>query len=307
MTQASILSGRRCADALLAGLKALILTLPSPPALAVVRVGDDPASATYVNAKRRACAQIGIDSDEYHLAADITPEDLNLLIDRLNAQDDLDGILLQLPLPDALGAATRGGRGLIDRLSPLKDVDGFHPANLGLLFAGEPRFTPCTPLGVMTMLRSYGVQVAGRDAVVVGRSLIVGRPMGLLLEQANATVTVCHTRTRDLRAHIARAEVLVVAAGRPQVIPAEWIRPGAVVVDVGIHRTEAGKLVGDVDPAAAERAAWITPVPGGVGPMTVATLLYQTVLASLLRRDTPARAEHLAALRRLQESPHPLT
>lgn len=284
MTQAATLDGRRCADALLASLKAVIQTLLRPPALAVVRVGDDLASATYVRAKRRACEQVGIDNDEYHLAADSTPDDLRLLIDRLNAQSDLDGILMQLPLPPALAAATQGGRDLIERIDPAKDIDGFHSANLGRLFAGAPALTPCTPLGVMTLLRHHGVEVAGREAVVVGRSLTVGRPMALLLEQADATVTLCHTHTRDLAAHVARAEVLVVAAGKPKLIPAAWVRPGAVVVDVGIHRGEDGKLIGDVDRAAAARAAWLSPVPGGVGPMTVATLLYQTVLAAAQRQ-----------------------
>lgn len=281
------LDGRRCADTILDGLRALIPLFPVRPQLVVIRVGDDPASATYVNAKRKACERVGIESAEYHLAADITAADLSGVIEQLNADPHVHGILLQLPLPSHLDS-----REFIRQIDPTKDVDGFHPANLGLLFTGQPRFVPCTPLGIMALLRAADVQFEGLDAVVVGRSLIVGRPMALLLEQANATVTICHTRTRSMADHIRRADLLVVAAGRPQIIPGDWVKEGAVVVDVGIHRDANQKLCGDVVyAAAAERARLITPVPGGVGPMTVAMLIYQTARSAALRSTQLSSAQ----------------
>jgi len=247
-----------------------------PPGLAVVLVGLDPASSVYVRSKRRACAEVGFHSVSHDLSAETTQAELLELVDRLNADDAIDGILVQLPLPPQIDPDA-----IIARINPNKDVDGFHPFNVGRLALQIPLLRPCTPRGVMTMLEKTGIKLAGKEAVVIGASNIVGRPMALELLMARSTVTVCHSRTRDLEAHVRRAEVLVVGVGRPQMIPGEWIREGAVVIDVGINRLDSGKLVGDVDFAgASERAGWITPVPGGVGPMTVATLLANTLDAA---------------------------
>jgi methylenetetrahydrofolate dehydrogenase (NADP+) / methenyltetrahydrofolate cyclohydrolase len=249
------------------------------PGLAVVKVGEDPASAVYVRNKRKACEECGIASFAHDLSASTTREQLLALIRALNADDRVDGILLQLPLPKGLDSTE-----IMDTIDPAKDVDGFHPTNTGLLAQKRPGLRPCTPWGVIKLAEAYQLDLVGLRACVVGASNIVGRPMALELLLSRATVTVCHTGTRDLRAEVERAELVVAAVGKPAYIPGEWIREGALVFDVGINRGADGKLVGDVGFAAAsQRASWITPVPGGVGPMTIAMLLSNTVDAALRR------------------------
>lgn len=248
----------------------------SAPGLAVVLVGDDPASQVYVQAKRRACAEVGILSMAHDLPAATRQEELLALIDALNNDPTVHGILVQLPLPVHIDSET-----VIERIRPDKDVDGFHPYNVGRLALRLPLLQPCTPRGVMTLLESTGAALRGQHAVVVGASNIVGRPMALELLLAGCTVTICHRFTQDLAAHVARADILVAAVGKPGLIKGAWIKPGAIVIDVGITRDAHGALVGDVEfEQAKQRAAWITPVPGGVGPMTVATLLQNTVYAA---------------------------
>jgi len=245
------------------------------PGLAVVLVGHDPASEIYVRNKRNACAEAGLLSRSHDLPTDTSQQQLLDLIDELNEDPTIDGILVQLPLPVQINAET-----IIERIRPDKDVDGFHPHNVGCLALRVPKLRPCTPRGIITLLDSIDETYYGREAVVVGASNHVGRPMALELLLAGATVTCCHRFTRDLQAHVERAEILVVAAGKPGLVPGVWIREDATVIDVGIHRTDGG-LVGDVDfEDARKRAAWITPVPGGVGPMTVATLLQNTLFAA---------------------------
>ena len=252
------------------------------PGLAAVLVGDDPASKIYVDNKEKACAETGLLSKRFNLPATTGEEDLLALIERLNTDEEIHGILLQLPLPKGLDE-----KRILAAISPEKDVDGLHPVNQGRLLAGEPGLRPCTPLGVMELVERTGVELAGSHAVVVGRSVLVGKPVAFLLLERHATVTICHSRTRDLAAEVGRADVLVAAIGKPEAIRGEWIRPGSVVIDVGINRTPAG-LRGDVEFAAArERAAWITPVPGGVGPMTIAMLLANTVTAARRRKHLP--------------------
>ena len=245
------------------------------PGLAVILVGKDPASEIYVRNKRRACEKSGVLSRSYDLAEDTSQQQLLDLIDSLNEDRQIDGILVQLPLPGHINAET-----IIERIHPDKDVDGFHPYNVGRLALRIPQLRPCTPCGIMTLLDSTDEPYYGREAVVVGASNHVGRPMLLELLLAGATTTCCHRFTKDLQEHVGRADILIVAAGKPGLVPGEWIRPGATVIDVGIHRSEKG-LIGDVvfEPAR-QRAAWITPVPGGVGPMTVATLLQNTLHAA---------------------------
>jgi len=246
------------------------------PGLAVVMVGDNPASQIYVRNKIKACRELGVHSGEHLLAGDSSLAAVLALIDRLNADSAVHGILVQLPLPAQLASPA-----VIERISPDKDVDGLHPGNLGRLLAGHPRFLPCTPAGIMEMLKSTGLNLRGKEAVVVGRSNIVGKPVALLLLQTGATVTLCHSHTMDLAHHTRRADVLVCAIGKPHAIGGDMIKPGAVVIDVGINRMSDGKLVGDVDYGAAlQRAGWITPVPGGVGPMTIAMLLCNTILSA---------------------------
>jgi len=246
--------------------------------LATVLVGDDAASDIYVRRKHDAAQEVGIRSIDHRLPAETSQEELERLVGELNADEGVDGILVQSPLPDHLDeeAAVR-------RLDPGKDVDGFHPENAARLYMGQPRFVPATPVGIMRLLQEYDVPLEGARAVVVGRSLIVGKPMSMLLLAANATVTTAHSRTADLDAHTRQADVLVVAVGQVDVVTADMVKPGSTVVDVGMNRTDAG-LRGDVDPAAVEAAGLITPVPGGVGPMTIASLLRNTVDAVRLRR-----------------------
>src|SRR5262245_56325141 len=249
------------------------------PGLAVVLVGDDPASQVYVRNKTAACAQAGIQTFDHRLPATTSTGELLGLVAELNTDARVDGILIQLPLPPGIDA-----RRVLFAVDPRKDVDGIHPENVGRLLMGEPRFVACTPFGVMKLIEEARLPLAGANAVVVGRSNVVGKPMAALLLNADATVTVCHSKTRDLGAVVGRADLLVAAVGRPQMIHGDWIKPGAVVIDVGINRAPDGKLLGDVDYAgAAARAAAITPVPGGVGPMTIAMLLANTVTAAKLR------------------------
>ncbi len=248
------------------------------PGLAVVLVGENAASQVYVRNKRKACAEVGFHSELHELPAVTSQLELLELIDRLNGDPHIDGVLVQLPLPDHIDAET-----VTERILPTKDVDGFHPYNLGRLALRMPLLRPCTPKGVMTLLGRTGLSLEGLDAVIIGQSNIVGRPMALELLAARCTITVCHSRTRDLAEKVRGADVLVAAMGRPAFVTGDWIKRGALVVDVGINRTPDGRLVGDVDYAAcAERAAWITPVPGGVGPMTIASLLENTLQAAEL-------------------------
>ena len=273
------LDGKRLAREVEDRLKVLVdsssAAVGRPPGLAVLRVGDDPASAVYVANKEKACARIGVASFGAHLGAETSQAEVQSAIEDLNADTRVDGILLQLPLPSGLDEGP-----LLQAIDPAKDADGLHTLNLGRLLKGESGPRSCTPAGVMAMLRSQGIDPSGKRAVVVGRSILVGQPMALMLQAANATVTVVHSRTTDLVAHTREAEIVVVAAGRPGMIGAEHIRPGAAVVDVGIHRKPEGGLCGDVradevDPVAAA----LSPVPGGVGPMTVTMLLVNTVVA----------------------------
>ncbi len=249
------------------------------PGLAVVLVGDDPASGIYVRNKRAACEECGIVSVSHDLPASTTQAELTALIGRLNADDTIDGILVQSPLPPHIDQEA-----VIETIAPDKDVDGFHPYNIGRLALRLPTMRPCTPYGVIEMLKRTGLETRGKDAVIVGQSNIVGRPMALELLLASSTVTVCHSKTADLASHVGRAELLVVATGKAGLIPGHWVRPGSIVVDVGINRLPNGKLAGDVEfEGARERAAWITPVPGGVGPMTVAILMRNTLESALER------------------------
>ncbi|MGH8250820.1 MAG: bifunctional methylenetetrahydrofolate dehydrogenase/methenyltetrahydrofolate cyclohydrolase FolD [Steroidobacteraceae bacterium] len=249
------------------------------PGLAVVMVGDVAASAVYVRNKRRACEQTGIHSFAHDLPGSATAAELLALIDRLNADLAVDGILVQLPLPEHMPSVE-----VLERIDPAKDVDGFHPYNVGRLVQRMPTVRSCTPYGIMLLLERSGIEIRGRDAVIVGQSNIVGRPMALELLMASATVTVCHSKTRDLPGHVGAADILVAAIGKPGFVPGAWIRPGAVVIDVGINRLDDGRLVGDVRfDEALERAGHITPVPGGVGPMTVAALMRNTLDAALRR------------------------
>jgi methylenetetrahydrofolate dehydrogenase (NADP+) / methenyltetrahydrofolate cyclohydrolase len=250
--------------------------------LATVLVGDDPASQTYIRHKHRAAEEVGIRPLDRRLPAEVGQDELLALVSRLNADESVDGVLVQTPLPSHLDEAK-----VIRAVDPVKDVDGFHPLNAGQLYLGQPTHVPATPLGIMALLAEYGVELEGARAVVVGRSEIVGKPTALLLLAANATVTLCHSRTADLRRETLAADVLVVAAGVRALVTADMVKEGAAVVDVGQNRTEEG-LFGDVDPAAADRAALLTPVPGGVGPMTIAMLLRNTVRAARYRRGSLA-------------------
>ncbi|UBX49460.1 bifunctional methylenetetrahydrofolate dehydrogenase/methenyltetrahydrofolate cyclohydrolase FolD [Providencia alcalifaciens] len=245
------------------------------PGLAVILVGANPASQIYVGSKRRACEEVGFISRSYDLPDTTTEAELLKLIDDLNQDSEIDGILVQLPLPAGIDNVK-----VIERIHPDKDVDGFHPYNVGRLCQRAPRLRPCTPRGIVTLLERYDINTYGLNAVIIGASNIVGRPMSLELLLAGCTTTVTHRFTKDLEQHVRNADLLVVAVGKPNFIPGEWIKPGAIVIDVGINRLENGKVTGDVDfDEASKRAAWITPVPGGVGPMTVATLIQNTLQA----------------------------
>jgi methylenetetrahydrofolate dehydrogenase (NADP+)/methenyltetrahydrofolate cyclohydrolase len=249
------------------------------PGLAVVLVGDDPASRVYVSMKEKACAKAGIYSDEHRLPAETSQEELLALVEQLNNDARIDGILVQLPLPEHIDEDA-----VITAIDPKKDVDGFHPESVGRLVTGNPTFRSCTPYGVMKMFESINCDLNGKEVVVVGRSNIVGKPVALMCLAENATVTVCHSRTRDLPGHVKRADVVIAAVGRTEMVKGEWIKEGAVVIDVGINRQEDGKLLGDVEfEAAKEKASYITPVPGGVGPMTITMLLENTVQSSRRR------------------------
>ena len=274
------MDGKALAERLRSRVAARAAALPFRPGLRVVRVGDDPASGVYVRNKDRAALAAGFDSATLHLPADTAEAALLDLIGGLNADPAVDGILVQLPLPPQIRPEA-----VVEAIDPAKDVDGFHPLNAGLLAKRQPSLVPCTPKGVMHLLREAGVELPGARAVVLGRSQIVGRPMLQLLLDADCTVTAAHTRTRDLPAECRRADILVVAAGRPEMVRGDWVAPGAAVIDVGISRLPDGRLVGDVAFAeAAAHAGAITPVPGGVGPMTIACLLENTLDAALRRR-----------------------
>ncbi|MEA2698742.1 MAG: methylenetetrahydrofolate dehydrogenase / methenyltetrahydrofolate cyclohydrolase [Myxococcales bacterium] len=279
---AKILDGKALAARIRAGLADEAKVLAGKgvqPGLAVVLVGEDPASQVYVGGKTKACREVGFRTFDHHLPASTPEAALLSLIAELNHNPEVDGILVQLPLPPGIDS-----RRVLLAVDPTKDVDGFHPDNLGRLLLGEPRFIACTPFGVMKLLEEAGAALAGANAVIVGRSNIVGKPMAALLIAADATVTVCHSKTRDLPDVIGRADVVVAAVGRPEMVKGAWIRPGAVVIDVGMNRMPSGKLLGDVEfAAAAQRAAAITPVPGGVGPMTIAMLLANTLTSARAR------------------------
>ena len=244
--------------------------------LAVIQVGNDPASTVYVGNKKKACEYVGIHSLSYELPEETTEEELLALVEKLNADDTVNGILVQLPLPSHINEDK-----VIQTISPKKDVDGFHPQSVGALSIGQPGFVSCTPAGIIQLLKRSGVVIDGKECVIVGRSNIVGKPMAMLMLRENATVTVCHSHTKDLKEVTKRADILIVAIGKPKMITADYVKEGAVVIDVGIHRPEGGKLCGDVDFDSVEKtASAITPVPGGVGPMTIAMLMYNCVQAA---------------------------
>jgi methylenetetrahydrofolate dehydrogenase (NADP+)/methenyltetrahydrofolate cyclohydrolase len=251
-----------------------VAALGRPVGLATVLVGDDPASAVYVRSKQKACREVGIEPFDHNLSPDTSQEDLLALVEQLNEDDAVTGILVQLPLPEQIDEDH-----IIRSINPIKDVDGFHPFNAGHLFQGSPTFVAATPAGIMEILREYQIELKGARAVVIGRSNIVGKPMALLLLAEHATVTICHSRTRDLSAVVREADVIVAAVGHPQTVTADMVREGATVVDVGINRTDDG-LVGDVAQDVRQKAGLLTPVPGGVGPMTIASLLRNTVRAA---------------------------
>lgn len=277
---ARVLDGKVVAAELRAGVADRVAMLPFRPVLAVVLVGDDPASAVYVRSKDRAATEAGILARTIRLAGSTSEPALLRVIEGLNADAEVDGILVQLPLPPAIRA-----QAIIEAIDPAKDVDGFHPLNTGRLADGRPGLVPCTPAGVMALLSAADIPVRGARALVIGRSTIVGRPVAALLLAADATVTIAHSRTRDLPAECRRADIVIAAIGRPTFVQGDWITPGAAVIDVGINRLADGRLVGDVDYAAcAGHAGVITPVPGGVGPMTIACLMENTVRAAVARR-----------------------
>jgi methylenetetrahydrofolate dehydrogenase (NADP+)/methenyltetrahydrofolate cyclohydrolase len=285
---ASIIDGKAISAQIRAELTQEVSNLKSQkgvtPGLAVVLVGEDPASKVYVGQKEKACNELGLLSRKYHLPAETTEAELLALVEKLNADPEIDGILVQLPLPKQID-----DKKVIATIHPDKDVDGFHPVNQGRLVIGTDGFKPCTPYGCIHLLKRSGVNLVGAETVVVGRSNIVGKPVTLMLIQENATVTVCHSKTKDLGAVCRRADVLVVAIGRPKMITADMVKEGAVVIDVGVNRLPDGKLCGDVDyESVAQKASQITPVPGGVGPMTIAMLMFNTVNSARRRAGLPA-------------------
>lgn len=280
---AKILSGKDISAKIKEGLKEEVKELKKEgifPGLAVIIAGDDPASRVYVNNKKKACEELGIYSEEYALSGEVSEEEILALIDELNAKDTISGILVQLPLPKHISE-----KKVIERINPKKDVDAFHPANVGKIMTGDYDFVPCTPAGIMEMIAESGVSVEGKECVVIGRSNIVGKPMAMLLLHKNGTVTVCHSRTKNLKEKTKNADILVAAVGKPKFVTGDMIKEGAVVIDVGINRIADKKLVGDVDFEAAEKIAGaITPVPGGVGPMTIAMLMKNTVKAAIINK-----------------------
>jgi len=280
---AKILSGKDVSERIKEGLAKEVETLKEQgifPGLAVIIVGDDPASRVYVNNKKKACERLGIYSEEYALSENTSEAELLGLIDELNGKDYISGILVQLPLPKHISEEN-----VIERINPKKDVDAFHPVNVGKIMTGDYDFVPCTPAGIMELIKESEVSVSGKECVVVGRSNIVGKPMAMLLLHANGTVTVCHSRTKDLKEKTKNADILVVAVGKPNFVTGDMVKEGAVVIDVGINRIAEKKLVGDVDFETAEKVAGaITPVPGGVGPMTIAMLMKNTVKAALINK-----------------------
>lgn len=270
------MDGKALAEKVKSNVRAAVAVMEQRPGLAVIIVGDNPASRVYVNGKKKDCGECGIYSEEYALPEETTQGDLLALIDELNGREDIDGILVQLPLPGRLNE-----KEVLLAIAPEKDVDGFHPVNVGKLVTGEPGFRPCTPAGVMRMLEEYEIDPAGKHCVVLGRSNIVGKPQALMMLEKNATVTVCHSKTPDLAEECRRADILVSAVGKCGIVTADMLRDGAVVIDVAMNRNEAGRLCGDVDfEPARERASYITPVPGGVGPMTRAMLMENTLQAA---------------------------
>ena len=282
---AKTLNGKTLAATIQTNIKTAIDKLIAqgiqPPKLAVIQVGTDSASTIYVRNKRLACQHVGIHSLSYDLPETTTQAALLQLVDQLNADETVDGILVQLPLPKTIDANC-----ILDRINPEKDIDGFHPYNLGRLAQQHPTLRPCTPYGILKLLQHAQLTLTGKHAVIVGASNIVGRPVALELLLAKATITVCHAATESLHTHVQMADILISSIGKTGIIKSEWIKPGAVVIDVGINRLDNGKIVGDIDFATAKtRAGWITPVPGGVGPMTVATLLHNTLFAANKRRQ----------------------
>ena len=273
---ATILDGKALAAKCKERVKQEVASLKRTPGLAVIIVGDNPASRVYVNSKRKDCEECGFFSEEYALPESTTQVELIALIEKLNAREEIDGILCQLPLPEAIDEEA-----VLMAISPEKDVDGFHPMNMGALLVGKEGFLPCTPYGIMEILAEYGIDPKGKHCVVIGRSNIVGKPMALLLLQKHGTVTVCHSRTTNLKEICLQADIMVAAVGKVDMVTADMVKPGAVVIDVAMNRNAAGKLCGDVDyPAVSALASAITPVPGGVGPMTRAMLMQNTLLAA---------------------------
>lgn len=274
---ATIIDGKAISEKIRSEVKAATETLKNEkgvtPGLAVVLVGDNPASKVYVGSKEKACIEMGFYSEKHVLPVTASQDELLKLIDKLNKDKNIHGILVQLPLPKQINEDL-----VLEAISPGKDVDGFHPYNVGRLAVGKPLFQPCTPYGMMKMLEYSNISVEGKHAVIIGRSNIVGKPIALMLLQKSATVTICHSKTKDLKAEVKRADIVVAAIGKPEFVTGDMLKEGAVVLDVGINRLESGKLVGDVDFASAEKvASAITPVPGGVGPMTIAMLMYNTL------------------------------
>lgn len=279
---AEIINGKEVAARVKAEVRNEVLRLKEKgidTGLAVVIVGNDPASRVYVNSKKKACEEVGINSYEYALPEETTQDELLKLVGELNADERVDGILVQLPLPKHIDE-----NAIINAISPQKDVDAFHPFNVGRIMIGEYNFLPCTPAGVMELIKSAGIELSGKDCVVIGRSNIVGKPMAMLLLHKNATVTICHSKTRNLKEICSKADVVVAAVGRANFVTADMVKDGAVVIDVGINRLPDGKLCGDVDfDGVKEKAGYITPVPGGVGPMTIAMLMKNTLASSKLK------------------------
>lgn len=281
---AKILSGKEVSARIKAELKIEAEKLKEQginAGLAVIIVGDDPASRVYVNNKKKACAEIGIYSEEYALGKDTSESELLALIDELNEKPEISGILVQLPLPKGIDEEA-----VINRINPKKDVDAFHPVNVGKIMTGNYDFVPCTPAGVVELIKESGIDVCGKECVIVGRSNIVGKPMAMLLLHQNGTVTICHSRTENLKEKTRNADILVAAVGKPNFITGDMIKDGAVVIDVGINRVAEKKLVGDVEfESASEKASAITPVPGGVGPMTIAMLMKNTLKAAVINKE----------------------